>query len=74
MSLELITCAECGAPAEVIKRFVLTSTDGPVEHVKTRCVTGPWFTYPATAIAAVPVDARGDSWRVSPRQPAPTRR
>jgi hypothetical protein len=54
MSLELTTCPECGAPAEVIKRFVLSSTDGPVEHVKTRCVTGPWFTYPATAIDAAP--------------------
>jgi hypothetical protein len=56
MSLELTTCPECGAPAEVIRRFVLSSTDGPIEHVKTRCVTGPWFTSPATVIARGRVD------------------
>jgi hypothetical protein len=74
MSLELITCPECGAPAEVIKRFVLSSTDGPVEHVKTRCVTGPWFTYPATALDAAPAEAPDAWWRRAPRQPLPTRR
>jgi hypothetical protein len=47
MSLQLTTCPECGAPAEVIDRFTLPSTHGPVEHVKTRCVTGPWFVVPA---------------------------
>jgi hypothetical protein len=49
MSLQLTTCPECGAPAEVLDRFVLPSTHGPVEHVKTRCVTGPWFVTPAPA-------------------------
>jgi hypothetical protein len=49
MSLQLTTCPECGAPAEVVDRFVLPSTHGPVEHVKTRCVTGPWFVTPARA-------------------------
>jgi hypothetical protein len=47
MDLELTSCPECGLPAEVIDRFTLSSTDGPVEYVKTRCVTGPWFTTPA---------------------------
>jgi hypothetical protein len=47
MDLELTNCPECGAPAEVVDRFVLPGTDGPVEHVKTRCVTGPWFVVPA---------------------------
>jgi hypothetical protein len=41
--LELIVCPHCGAAAEVVDRFVLQSTNGPVEHVKVRCVTGPWF-------------------------------
>jgi hypothetical protein len=49
MDLELTNCPECGAPAEVIDRFVLPSSDGPVEHVKTRCVTGPWFVVPAAS-------------------------
>jgi hypothetical protein len=39
-------CPACGAPAEVIDRCVLQSTDGPVVHVKVRCVTGEWFTVP----------------------------
>jgi hypothetical protein len=47
MDLELTNCPECGAPAEIIDRFVLSSSEGPVEHVKTRCVTGPWFVVPA---------------------------
>jgi hypothetical protein len=47
MDLELTHCPECGAPAEIVDRFVLSSSDGPVEHVKTRCVTGPWFVVPA---------------------------
>jgi hypothetical protein len=46
MDLELTNCPECGAPAEIVDRFVLPSTEGPVEHVKTRCVTGPWFVVP----------------------------
>ena len=41
--LELTVCPECGAAAEVIDRFVLQSTYGPVAHAKVRCVTGPWF-------------------------------
>ena len=49
MSLQLTNCPECGAPAEIVDRFVLPSTHGPVEHVKTRCVTGPWFVTPAPA-------------------------
>ena len=43
---ELTGCPACGAPAEVIDRFVLQSTDGPVVHLKVRCVTGEWFTVP----------------------------
>jgi hypothetical protein len=28
---------------------VLPSTDGPVEHLKARCVTGPWFVFPISS-------------------------
>lgn len=34
----LVSCAECGLPAEIVDRFVLESTSGPVPHVATRCV------------------------------------
>jgi hypothetical protein len=43
MERELTPCPECGLPAEIEHRSVLQSTDGPVEHVKTRCATGHWF-------------------------------
>jgi hypothetical protein len=65
MGLELTHCPQCGRPAEVIDRFFLPSTHGPVEHVKTRCVTGPWFVTPAkrNGHRAVIVAARGvRSW------------
>jgi hypothetical protein len=58
MELELTSCPECGRPAEVIDRMTLPSTDGPIEHVKTRCITGPWFLTPvryrAPGAAATP--------------------
>ncbi len=30
-------CPECGRPATVVDRFNLTSTDGPIEHVRISC-------------------------------------
>ncbi len=36
----MIDCPECALPAEVVDRFWLASTSGPVEHVSTRCVAG----------------------------------
>jgi hypothetical protein len=50
--VELMPCPECGLPAEVIDRVTLPSTDGPIEHVKTRCVTGEWFLMPLAAAQA----------------------
>ena len=49
---EYVGCPECGAPAEIVDRFVLPSTDGPVEHVKLWCVTRRWFTLPAENMPA----------------------
>jgi hypothetical protein len=31
-------CPQCGQPAMITDRFVLESTDGPVEHLRTYCV------------------------------------
>jgi hypothetical protein len=44
MPLELIGCPQCAAPAEVVDRFVLESTDGPVAHAVVLCVLGHRFT------------------------------
>jgi len=57
---EPIPCPQCGAPAQITERFWLASTDGPVEHVKTGCERGHWFTptvdslhlQPATTVAS----------------------
>ncbi len=46
-SLDLVSCPECGAPAEVARRDVHASTDGPIEHVIVRCVDRHWFNMPA---------------------------
>lgn len=44
--MEMITCPECGDPAEVVDRFVLDSTDGPIELARTGCLSRHWFTVP----------------------------
>jgi len=46
--MDLTTCPQegCGLPSEVLDRFVLESTDGPVEHVKVRCLAGHFFFTP----------------------------
>jgi hypothetical protein len=42
----VVTCPDpdCGAPARIVDRWTFGSTDGPVEHVKTGCERGHWFT------------------------------
>jgi hypothetical protein len=54
---ELVACPElgCGVPAGIVDRFVLASTDGPVEHVKTWCLEGHGFTQRVDALAAWPM-------------------
>ena len=47
----------CQAPARIIDRWVLDSTDGPVEHVKTSCASGHVLTPMTAALAA----SRGDA-------------
>jgi hypothetical protein len=42
-TMDLTRCPECGAPAEITDRFVLESTDGPVEHARVDCAGGHWF-------------------------------
>jgi hypothetical protein len=51
--LDLIPCPDptCRALAEVIDRFSLYSTDGPVEHVRTRCIHSHHFTVPAAPVS-----------------------
>jgi hypothetical protein len=46
-----IPCPQCGAPAQITERFRLSSTAGPVEHVKTGCVNNHWLTPLAETVA-----------------------
>ena len=49
--MDTTTCPECGAPAEVTDRFVLESTDGPIEHVRVRCAGMHWFLMSTESLA-----------------------
>lgn len=40
------TCPECSEIAEIRDRFVLPSTDGPVEHVQLLCIRRHSFVLP----------------------------
>jgi hypothetical protein len=46
--MTIISCpdAACQAPAEVTDRWCWSSTDGPIEHLRTRCLRGHTFTVP----------------------------
>jgi hypothetical protein len=46
----LVACPECYEPAEVVDQFTLSSTDGPLDHVKVRCAQGHWFALPADSV------------------------
>ena len=43
-TLQLVGCPQCAAPAEITDRFVLESTDGPVEHMTVLCTRRHRFT------------------------------
>jgi hypothetical protein len=65
--------ARCGLPAEVRRRFTMSSTDGPLESAMIRCPVGHWFNGPiefltwqdghqqAPGAAAAAPSARGGS-------------
>lgn len=61
--MELVWCPECGQVAHVEAREVWESTDGPVEHVRVRCLARHLFLMPAERLegrdraAAVPAAA-----------------
>ena len=42
-----VSCPQCGRAAQIYDRFTLGSTSGVIEHAKTRCPEGHWFTVPA---------------------------
>ena len=61
----IIYCPQpsCGLPAEIVDRWVWASTDGPVEHVRTWCANGHWFTPTLDTLTTQPTPG-------VPREPA----
>jgi hypothetical protein len=53
--LTVISCPDCGVPAEVTERFSLPSTDGPVSHVALSCAAGHHF---RMAVERLPAQAQ----------------
>ena len=41
----------CGLPAEVEGRYLMRSTDGPLESAKIRCPRGHWFNGPIESLS-----------------------
>lgn len=49
-AVQLTRCPQCGAAAEIERRAVLESTDGPIEHATVRCVARHWFMLPTAEL------------------------
>lgn len=47
--------ARCGLPAEVLYRYAVASTDGPLECARISCPLGHWFNGP---IESLSIDGR----------------
>ena len=50
--LQLTVCPDpaCQLPAEIVDRFVLASTDGPIEHARVQCLGRHIFTVPVARL------------------------
>jgi hypothetical protein len=51
---QLVSCPECGLPAEVRDRFSLASTEGAVAHVALGCLGGHFFRMAVDRLPAEP--------------------
>jgi hypothetical protein len=47
-----VACPTCHRPAEIVDRFSLGASDGPMRHLKIRCTGGHWYTLPADRVQA----------------------
>jgi hypothetical protein len=64
--------ARCGLPAVVADRYVMTSTDGPLDSARIRCPRGHWFNGPLESLAS---DLAPPSYEFAgPEGPAESRR
>lgn len=56
----LVSCPDCGVPAEITERFCLPSTDGPVEHIVLHCAADHHFRLAADRLPALRPQASRD--------------
>jgi hypothetical protein len=78
--LEFIAGPQCDAPAELTERFRPDSTDGPIQHLQTSCLSKHWLTpgrdRPPAAVACHPITTSrycraARPWRSRRSAPAP---
>ena len=64
---DVIACPDpaCGAPARIVDRWNFESTGGPVEHVKTGCERGHWFTPTVESLDRAPTTTEASPIPVS---------
>jgi len=68
--MDLVTCPQCGQPADVEWRSSVASTDGPIVLAKIRCTQWHQFLMPSEGLSplgAEPVPAVDRRVRVGPR-------
>jgi len=68
--MDLVTCPQCGQPADVEWRSSVASTDGPIVLAKIRCTSGHQFLMPSEGLSplgAEPVPAVNRRVRVVAR-------
>jgi hypothetical protein len=53
--------AQCGLPAEIVRRFTMHSTDGSLEAAMIRCPVGHWFNGPIEALTRNGTHPHGSS-------------
>ena len=60
--MDIVACPDpaCPAAAWVYDRWTWESTGGPVEHVKTGCRRGHWFTPTVDSLDPRPAPTPGD--------------
>jgi hypothetical protein len=64
---DLVGCPACAAPAEVVDRYVLGSTDGPIEHATVVCAVRHRFTVLVERLAMHTMESEWERWAPTPR-------
>ncbi len=64
---DVIACTDpaCRALARIVDRWTFGSSDGLVEHVKTGCERGHWFTPTVESLRLQPLAAQANPTLVS---------